>query len=255
MDERDDWDRHWGDYDLTARYNPAQAFRRELMVYWLTQQAPAAKSRLLDIGSGQGDLIASLTRIFPSMEVAGVEMSATGIAQSKLKAPTALFFQRDLQLVPEPDDTLLEWASLAVCSEVLEHVDEPAQVLANAARYLAPGARLFITVPGGPISAFDRHIGHRRHFDASSLGDIIRGAGLIPERVCGVGFPFFNLYRLTVILRGKALIKDASGEGARQLSRPAKIAMGVFSLVLKRGLNSNAWGWQMIAQARKPARA
>lgn len=252
MDKRDDWDRHWFNYDLTASCNPAQTFRRELTVHWLKQQYPRDKCHLLDIGSGQGDLIASLTRIFPSAEIAGVEMSATGIEQSCAKAPHASFYQRDLLLAPKPDDPLLKWAALAVCSEVLEHVDEPEKFLANAAQYLAPGALLFITVPGGPISAFDRHIGHRQHFTETSLTRSIRDAGLIPEKVCGMGFPFFNLYKTIIILRGKALIRDVSTQSTQQVSLSAKMAMGAFSLVLKRRFNGTLWGWQMIAQARRP---
>jgi len=252
MDKRDDWDQLWSDLFLASRYNPSQGYRREILIHWLKQQSLPVKSHLLDIGSGQGDLIASLVRVFPAVEVAGVEMSATGIAQSKTKAPTALFFQRDLQLDPQADDALLNWATVAVCCEVLEHVDEPEKVLAHAARYLAPGARLFITVPGGPRSAFDRHIGHRRHFNKKSLDEVIRAAGLIPEKVCGTGFPFFNLYKMTVILRGKALIKDVSVEEETQLGWLARTAMFAFSLVLKRRFNCPSWGWQMTAQARKP---
>jgi trans-aconitate methyltransferase len=252
MDERDDWDRHWSDYDITARYNPAQAFRRELVVHWLRNRSPAINGHLLDIGSGQGDLVASLTRIFPSAAIAGVEMSATGIALSRAKAPQAHFFRRDLLLTPDPGDALLGWAALAVCSEVLEHVDEHNQFLINAAHYLAPGALLFITVPGGPISAFDRHIGHRRHFTHASLERLIRDAGLISEKVRGVGFPFFNFYRMAVILRGNGLIKDVSNENDHRLSWPARMAMDAFALVLKRRLNSTSLGWQMTAQVRKP---
>jgi SAM-dependent methyltransferase len=252
MDERDNWDRHWSNYDSIARSNPAQAFRRELLIHWLKKQDPGPRSRLLDIGSGQGDLIADLVQTFPYLELAGVEMSATGIAQSSAKSPQALFFQRDLSLSPNPGDDLLEWASLAVCCEVLEHVDHPDKVLAHATRYLAPGARLFITVPGGPISAFDRHIGHRQHFTKASLDRLVRNADLIPEKITGMGFPFFNLYRMIVILRGKALIKDASPENERDLNFPGKLAMSLFSLVLKCKLNSTFWGWQMTAQAKKP---
>ncbi len=101
------------------------------------------------------------------------------------------------------------------------------------------------------MSAFDRHIGHRRHFTPDSLRQVILAAGLIPERVSGAGFPFFNLYRLTVILRGKALIKDASGESDQQPRWAARTVMRLFSLVLQRRLNSVSNGWQMIAQARK----
>ena len=71
---------------------------------------------------------------------------------------------RDLLRDPAPDAEWAGWATHAVCSEVLEHVDEPVVLLRNARSWLAPGCRLVVTVPGGPMSAFDRHIGHRRHF-------------------------------------------------------------------------------------------
>ena len=38
----------------------------------------------------------------------------------------------------------------------------------NAAALLAPGAKVVVTVPGGPRSAFDKHIGHCRHFTAAA---------------------------------------------------------------------------------------
>jgi 2-polyprenyl-3-methyl-5-hydroxy-6-metoxy-1,4-benzoquinol methylase len=164
MNEHDDWDKHWDDLTHSCRYIPAQGFRRLLVIRWLQRQKPTPNDRLVDIGSGQGDLIADLTHLFPTLDLAGSEMSAIGIEQSKVKSPKAHFFQHDLTLPPAPDDPLSGWARWAVCCEVLEHVDEPEKVLAHASQFLAPGARLFITVPGGPISAFDRHIGHRKHF-------------------------------------------------------------------------------------------
>ena len=252
MNEHDNWDRHWFDLTHTNGYNPGQSFRRELVIHWLKQVAPEGRGRLLDIGSGQGDLLVSLERHFPDLVLSGAEMSAIGIEQSRVKAPGVRFYQRDLSQAPGPDDELLGWASLAVCCEVLEHVDDPALVLAHAARYLAPGGRLFITVPGGPTSAFDRHIGHREHFTPERLTGVVRDAGLIPEKVTGVGFPFFNLYRMTVILRGKALIKDAAGDENQQPGLLARAAMRAYSLVLRQSLNSSGMGWQMTAQVRKP---
>ena len=56
-----------------------------------------------------------------------------------------------------------------------------------------------VTVPGGPMSAFDRHIGHRRHFSPDDLRAVLLAAGFQVERTTGVGFPFFNLYRLVAI--------------------------------------------------------
>ena len=85
---------------------------------------------------------------------------------------------------------------------MLEHVESRGALIRNAAPYMAPGCSLVVTVPGGPMSAFDRHIGHRRHFSPSDLRDLLRGAGFEIEMGGGRAFPFFNIYRLVVILRG-----------------------------------------------------
>ena len=40
-----------------------------------------------------------------------------------------------------------------------------------------PPAPLVVTVPGGPMSAFDHHIGHRRHYDIPDLTALLEGRG------------------------------------------------------------------------------
>ena len=60
-------------------------------------------------------------------------------------------------------------ADVAVCSEVLEHLNDPATFLRTATAALSPGATFIVTVPGGPRSEFDRLIGHRRHYTPQSI--------------------------------------------------------------------------------------
>ena len=156
-------------------------------------------------------------------------MSALGVAVSRAKLSGARFIEADIFSPPAELAEFAGWADLAACSEVLEHVDDPAAFLRAAAVYLRPGARLFITVPGGPMSAFDRHIGHRRHFTAPALAEVISEAGLCAKRVWRGGFPFFNIYRLMILLYARRLIARAGGEslgpnpcgarGGRNLSR------------------------------------
>ena len=81
--------------------------------------------------------------------------------------------------------------------------------------YLARGCRVVVTVPGGPMSAFDRSIGHRRHFTPDSLSQILRESGFRVESAQRAGFPFFNLYRLVVIARGEAVTHDVMAEARR----------------------------------------
>jgi hypothetical protein len=78
----------------------------------------------------------------------------------------------------------------------------------------------------------------------------LREAGYRPEHVSGVGFPFFNLYRCLVILRGKKLISDVGTGTTNQSSWAARAAMAAFYQLFRLNLNSSRRGWQMVATAR-----
>ncbi len=208
--------------------------------------------RVLDIGSGQGDFAAELVQRYPSAELLGLEVSAAGIEIAQRKAPSASFLQRDLTSPEQPPAQWRDWATHAVCSEVLEHVDDPRSLLANATPFMAPGCSLVVTVPGGPMSAFDHHIGHRRHFTAAGLRQVIEAAGLEVEMTGGAGFPFFNLYRRVVILRGRKLVEEVTSAGGSE-SRLASVAMNAFRLLFKLNLPAGRRGWQMVAVARRSA--
>ena len=242
----DDWESHWSLYADSASGNPAQAYRRMWILRAIGLGAP---TRLLDIGSGQGDLIELFHERWPGAELAGIELSAEGIRRARAKVPHASFFQIDLITGTGVPEEIEGWADVAVCSEVLEHVDDPVRLLRHAATCIAPGGLLVVTVPGGPRTAFDRFIGHRRHFRPARLRSVLEAAGLEVERATGTGFPFFDLYKLAVGLRGRALIRDVAGDAGR--SRLAALAMRGFGLVLRPGLNSSRVGWQLVARAHR----
>ena len=65
-DRRDDWDRHWKEYHQTAEENPAQNYRREMILSSLGVRGSGEGMRLIDIGSGQGDMAASVQARFPA---------------------------------------------------------------------------------------------------------------------------------------------------------------------------------------------
>ncbi|HXO07197.1 MAG TPA: class I SAM-dependent methyltransferase [Solirubrobacteraceae bacterium] len=246
----DDWDAHWVDYGDANERNPAQHYRRELALFLAGRfEEP---SRLLDIGSGNGDLLAAAERRWPAARLAGLELSPAGVAESRRKVPRAKFEVRDLIRDPEPLSDDAGWATHAVCSEVLEHVDDPVLFLRNARGWLAPGCRVIVTVPGGPMSAFDRHIGHRRHFSPLDLNRVMSSAGLGVRLTAGAGFPFFNLYRSLVIARGDSLIDDATAVARGAV--PARIvgaAMEVFRPLLSLSLPRSTLGWQTIGVAEE----
>jgi trans-aconitate methyltransferase len=246
----DDWDAHWADYAAANARNPAQDFRRRLALT-LTERDGSPR-RLLDIGSGTGAFLGVAAARWPSAELMGLELSESAVAAAALNLPRARFRACDLTHEQASGEER-GWATDAVCSEVLEHLDDPVTVVRNARTWLAAGCRVLVTVPGGPMSSFDRHIGHRRHFTTVTLAETLRAAGLEVESVVGAGFPFFNLYRALVIARGERLIADATADPATgRGSRVAWAVMAMFGPLLRLTLPRSRYGWQMVAIAREP---
>ena len=252
---RDDWDSHWKEYSEGASFNPAQEYRRRLIVKLLGLRGSGSGVRLLDIGSGQGDLAAEIRASFPGAEIMGLELSHSGVEISRSKVPDARFVQCNLLEQTEPPADLRHWATHAVCSEVIEHVDDPVRLLSSAREYMRPECMLALTAPGGPMSAFDKHIGHRKHFRPDEIVGLLQQAGYRAEFAGKAGFPFFNLYRCAVILRGQKLVEDISVGNNSPGTRMARFVMSVFHLLFRVNLQASPWGWQMIAKAMPLSRS
>lgn len=250
-----DWDHHWDACREVAQGNPANDYRHSLILKLLGR--PPAGSTVLDIGSGQGQFALRLQAMYPDVAVWGVDSSAGGVARSRelaaQRGSAAKFRQVDL-LRPTALAEGQPLATYAVCSEVLEHLADPVTLIRNARALLAPGSHLVVTVPGGPRSAFDHHIGHFRHFTARKLHQVLTDAGYEVQRVLRAGFPFFNLYKLAVIARGKKLIADVEHRAPGGAMPTESMVKAFFGFGLRHSLDNTPFGWQMAALATVPAK-
>lgn len=244
----DDWDSHWADFASAAEQNPANALRTKAVLERLALGGDGEGACVLDLGCGQGELLGIVAKRWPKARLLGADVSAEGIARAKKRLPQAHFVHGDLTKSVDAKAFPVR-ASHAICSEVLEHLDSPKALLANARAWLEPGARLVITVPGGPMSAFDKHIGHRGHFTADRVKGVLSDAGYREIRVDRPGFPFFNLYRLTVIARGQKLVDDV-GRPQGTLPLAARAAMKGFDVLFKLNADRLNLGWQLVATAQ-----
>jgi SAM-dependent methyltransferase len=242
----DDWDRHWDELSEANSLNPAQRYRHRIVLRLLERRE--RPRRLLDVGAGQGDLLELAALRWPDAELIGLELSEQGVRTTERRVPKARALQRDLLDDSHPAPEQRRWATHAVCSEVLEHVDDPIALVRGLREYMAPGGRLVVTVPGGRMSAFDRHIGHRQHFTPDSVRRVLDAAGLRTVLATRAGFPMFNVYRSLVILRGETLVDDAAGEPSGLL----RVAMRVFDALFRINLPRTPWGVQIVAVAYEP---
>ena len=82
-----DWDRHWSRFGFAVSNNRSTLYRRRLI--WDGMRRQSSGARILDIGSGQGELAIWLAQEFPNTEISGVEYSAVGVDRSHEAATEA----------------------------------------------------------------------------------------------------------------------------------------------------------------------
>jgi SAM-dependent methyltransferase len=240
----DNWDQHWTDFSESSEMGPTTRWRCKLILDLLDVSSDGAAVRMLEVGSGKGEFADKFCGRYPDADFLGIELSRKGVDLASRRVRTATFLQRDLLKPPEDGQGLQFGATHAICSEVLEHLSDPALLLRNATAYMAPGCRLIVTVPGGPFNDFYTHIGHRRHYRPAELKKLLQACGFQVETCYGAGFPFFNLYRLMLRWRGQKLIADVSGPPSRIVRVGTAVFDALFRLSFGRG------GWQTVAVAR-----
>src|SRR5262249_43032985 len=136
--------------------------------------------------------------------------------------------------------------------EVLEHLDDPALLLHRARQFVSPGGALVVTVPAGPQSAFDVHLGHRRHYTPALLREQLQSAGGGGERIDSARFPFHNLYRLLVVASGGVAVTQATGRSSALTGWTTEALSRAFDALFRLNLPATPWGWQLVARAKLP---
>jgi SAM-dependent methyltransferase len=115
--------------------------------YGLLALPECASGNLLDAGCGTGIEAANLLRLVPRLEVHGVDISSVSLAGAvaRLESAKALFYQAALERLPFADSVF----DYITAHEVIEHVEDPATVLAELSRVLKPGGVCAIATPNG----------------------------------------------------------------------------------------------------------
>ena len=169
-------------------YDNAQALSRRLINAWALpidwlNIPPGGVA--LDVGSGPGNVTASLARAAgPEGLALGVDISEPMLARAVRNeaGPQVGFIKADAQRLPLRDNTV----DAVVSTAVLQLVPNPTAALVEIARVLRPGGRLAIMVPTvGRAARFWQMLPNvgAHVFDDDEIGDILENNGFVSVRV------------------------------------------------------------------------
>jgi len=148
---------------LMTRSRLGDVYRRHALYPRLVKRL---RGRLLDVGCGIGDMLA-----FRPNSV-GVDINEQAVAYCRQRGHEAHVVQSDRL----PFDSA-SFDSVQL-DNVLEHIAEPAPLLAEVHRILPAGGRLLIGVPG--ILGWHADPDHKVLYDQSSLVSRLESAGFMP---------------------------------------------------------------------------
>lgn len=131
-----DIDAYYSQSSILVRYTERRRLR---CVARMTAAAPG--DRILEVGCGGGHVL----RLFPESDLVGVDVSQHMLdkARRNLRGYRVQLLKGELRHLHLPVASF----DRIICTEVLEHVDDPEELLDQMARLLRPDGRIVITLP------------------------------------------------------------------------------------------------------------
>jgi len=178
------------DYDLDSA-SLAALWRMEERHFWhrarnrfilreLSELPPPA--RILEVGCGSGAVSTAL--VHAGYRVVGVDTALVLVQKADSRCPEATFVAGPLEQLSDGERDF----DAVGFFDVLEHLDEPEQLLQTAMARLKPGGLVLATVPAMQrlFSAVDEAAGHKRRYEAGELAGLFERAGLRKIRERGI---------------------------------------------------------------------
>lgn len=224
--------------------------RNELIQWALHNYFPDANS-FFEVGCGTGFVLAGIHEKFPRMRLAGSEIFADGLAIAKARVANAELYQMDARRIS------FEGEFDAVGAfDVLEHVIEDENVLAQMFNAVRSDGGLLLTVPQHPFlwSASDQHAMHQRRYKRAELRTKVKSAGFRIERITS-----FNSLLLPLMIWSRVGQKRDHGfqplrefEIGPALNKTLESILKLERMIIRTGASFPAGG-SLLLVGRKPS--
>lgn len=138
--------------DYLVKHN--RHYLKGRLAFLLSRLAIEPGMRILEVGTGVGVITQAIIRQFPSAQVYGMDYSE-GMIRSRLFTHGIVGDAERLHFL----DGSFDWI---IASDIIEHVEHPDRVIAEAARCLKPLGHLLLTTPNPwfvPLLNATRYLG------------------------------------------------------------------------------------------------
>lgn len=197
-------------WDPNAEFKPLHDIN-PLRLEWIDRLAKLAGKRVVDVGCGGGLLAEAMAGL--GAEVTGIDLSEKALKVARLHLlESGMQVEYRLQSAESLANERPQHYDVVTCMELLEHVPDPASVVAACSKLVKPhGWVFFSTINRNPKSYLYAILGAEyilnllprgthdwaRFIKPSELAAYARQAGLEPVQITGLTYnPLTKVYRL-----------------------------------------------------------
>lgn len=183
--------------------------RREIILDIMRRNIPSLeKSRMLEIGCGNGGVLAFLKN--SGIDVEGGDIFMEGLAFCQQQVNSVPLYQLDVLALPFRNEF-----DVVGLFDVLEHIDDDTRALLEISQALKRGGKLLITVPAYQFlwSYFDIRSHHRRRYERDELIAKMEQTGFTVKKISYYMFFLFPILAAIRLIGNIKRHKDDRQEG------------------------------------------
>lgn len=223
--------------------------RNNLILWALQHYFPQIKN-FLEIGCGTGFVLDGVSQQFPQIKLFGSEIHSAGLQYAAERLPQAELFQMDARRIPFKEEF-----DVIGAFDILEHIQEDREALAQMYQAVKPGGGAIITVPQHPFlwSEIDEYSCHFRRYTREELLEKIAQAGFSTVRITSFVSFLLPLMYLARLRNKNKLDDDLSSELKikEPLNTILKSILNLEVFLIRKGVNFPVGGSLLVVAVKK----